>query len=339
MKKILALLLTLVFTVLACAACGSQNDQPEEAVQTEIRLDACGLAYTIPTSWTGTDNINIITTSYAQPESSIYALVRYDYAPDENMAELNDMESETAVEDLMAPLVELLVVRDGQETADAVEAEMEKFTSCRELPKQEGFRFYYLTDPVRGVAYLPESGIQTYQELAEDLPLLYDSIETFVPDTASVEEQAKKQSSLFGFISSDLDGNAVDSSIFADYDLTVVNFYGSYSYPDINELQELEQFYQELQTEHPNVNFFQVIIDTPSDAAEEKMQQAYAENGVTFMGIMPDMSMASWILKNIEGIPTTIFVDENGYIQDIKLEQTQTADVYMQTTEQVLDQM
>lgn len=63
----------------------------------------------------------------------------------------------------MAPLVELLVVRDGQETADAVEAEMEKFTSCRELPKQEGFRFYYLTDPVRGVAYLPESGIQTYQ--------------------------------------------------------------------------------------------------------------------------------------------------------------------------------
>ena len=186
---------------------------------------------------------------------------------------------------------------------------------------------------------MPENGIQTYQELAEDLPLLYDSIETFVPDTASVEEQAKKQSSLFGFISSDLDGNAVDSSIFADYDLTVVNFYGSYSYPDINELQELEQFYQELQTEHPNVNFFQVIIDTPSDAAEEKMQQAYAENGVTFMGIMPDMSMASWILKNIEGIPTTIFVDENGYIQDIKLEQTQTADVYMQTTEQVLDQM
>ena len=180
MKKILALLLTLVFTVLACAACGSQNDQPEEAVQTEIRLDACGLAYTIPTSWTGTENINIIPTSYAQPESSIYALVRYDYAPDENMAELNDMESETAVEDLMAPLVELLVVRDGQETADAVEAEMEKFTSCRELPKQEGFRFYYLTDPVRGVAYLPESGIQTYQELAEDLPLLYDSIETFV---------------------------------------------------------------------------------------------------------------------------------------------------------------
>ena len=102
MKKILALLLTLVFTVLACAACGSQNDQPEEAVQTEIRLDACGLAYTIPTSWTGTDNINIIPTSYAQPESSIYALVRYDYAPDENMAELNDMESETAVEDRTA---------------------------------------------------------------------------------------------------------------------------------------------------------------------------------------------------------------------------------------------
>ncbi len=87
------------------------------------------------------------------------------------------------------------------------------------------------------------------------------------------------------------------------------------------------------------MNFFQLIIDTPSYAAEEKMQQAYAENGGTFMGIMPDMSMASWILKNIEGIPTTIFVDENGYIQDIKMEQTQTADVYMQTTEQVLDQM
>ena len=178
-----------------------------------------------------------------------------------------------------------------------------------------------------------------YKTLAEDLPTLYKSVETFQPDEASVAEQASKQGELFGFISTDLEGNAIDSSIFADYDLTAVNFFASYSYPDINELKELESYYQTLQAEYPNVNFVQVIIDTPGNKAEAKILAAYEENGVTFTGIMPDKAMASWIVDNLKGLPTTIFIDKDGRIQGDRIEGKQTADQYLEATKEMLDNL
>ena len=338
MKRKLAVLLCVVCSLSAFTACGSTQPSTaqQQNIQTNIRLDACGLSYTIPENWTNTENVNLFPTSYAQPKESIYALVRYDYAPDENMEELDNPNSEIPVEELMVPLLELLVVRNGQETADSVEAEFAKYQSKQELPSQEGFRFYYLTDPVNGVEHLSETATKTYTELTEDLPSFYKSIETFVPDEEIVKKQATEQSAVFSFSSSDLDGNAIDSSIFADYDLTVVNFFGSYSYPDINELSELQTFYQNLQTKHPNINFLQVVIDTPDAQAEQKMKEAYAAHGVTFRGVMPDVPMAAWILENIHGLPTTIFVDKNGHVLDTKIEQKQTADYYMEQTETVL---
>lgn len=338
MKRKLALLLCVVCSFSALTACGDTEPSTaqQQNIQNEIRLDACGLAYTIPEYWTNTENINLFPTSYAQPQESIYALVRYDYAPDENMEELDNPNSEIPVEELMAPLLEILVVRDGQETADSVEAEFAKYQSKQELPSQEGFRYYYLTNPVHGPEYLSEHALETYTELTEDLPLFYKSIETFAPDEESVKQQAIEKSSIFSFSSSDLNGDAIDSSIFADYDLTVVNFFASYSYPDINELSELQAFYEKLQAEHPNVNFMQVVIDTPEQSAEQKMKDAYKENGVTFRGVMPDVPMAAWIMENLNGLPTTIFVDKKGHVLDTKIEQKQTAEYYMEQTEAVL---
>lgn len=340
MKKAFTLLLCAVLSISMLSACGgSTKNTTEETAETDIRLDACGLAYTIPQSWTTEENVNLIPTSYAQPEGSVYAVVRYDYAPDENMDALNDTASTIPVEELMAPLVEFLVVRDGQETADSVMAEFDKFSSKKELTKQDGFRFYFLTEPTSGIDFLSKEAQEVYATLAEDLPALYESAETFQPDEASVTEQAAKQGELFGFISTDLEGNAIDSSIFADYDVTAVNFFASYSYPDINELKELESYYQTLQTEYPNVNFVQVIIDTPGNEAESKMLAAYEENGVTFTGIMPDKAMASWIVDNLKGLPTTIFVDKDGRIQQTRVEGKQTADQYLEITKTVLDNL
>lgn len=341
MKRKLALLLCAVCSISALTACGAPNANTaqQQNISNEIRLDACGLAYTIPEYWTNTENINLFPTSYAQPTESIYALVRYDYAPDENLEELDNPNSTVPVEELMVPLLELLVVRDGQETADRVEAEFAKYQSKQELPSQEGFRFYYLTAPVNGVEHLSEGALQTYTELTEDLPDFYKSIETFTPNEESVKEQAAQKNGVFSFSSTDLNGNAIDSSVFGDYDLTVINFFASYSYPDINELSELQKFYETLQAEHPNVNFMQVVIDTPEESAEQKIKDAYKENGVTFQGVMPDVPMAAWIMENLNGLPTTIFVNQKGYVLGNTIEQKQTADYYMEQTENVLSNL
>ena len=52
--------------------------------------------------------------------------------------------------------------------------------------------------------------------------------------------------------------------------MTVVNFWASYCEEDnINELDTLQSFYKDLQKKHPNVNFVQVVIDTPGQKAEK----------------------------------------------------------------------
>lgn len=343
MKKYIALLLCAVFSFTALSACTKEETTQTtttEEKQTEIKLDACGLSYTVPASWTENDIASVIPTSYAQPESSIYAVVRYDFVPDENLEQLNgDVSNEADNTEWVIPLVEFLVVREGEENSDTVKAELEKYAVQQDLPNQDGFLFYFLTEPTQEMPSFSAETQALYETMVADLPALYDTVETFQPDEAAVTEQAQQQSAMLSFVTTDLDGNAIDSSVFASYDLTVVNFFASYSYPDINELAELESFSQSLKKDYPNINFLQVIIDTPDAKAEETILAAYEENGVTYTGIKPDTSMANWILSNLAGLPTTIFVDKDGKVLEQRLEGKQTADTYLTTTEQVLQSM
>ena len=98
----------------------------------------------------------------------------------------------------------------------------------------------------------------------------------------------------------------------------------------------LQSFYKSLQKKLPNVNFVQVLIDTPGQKAEKIISDAYQKAGVTFTGIMPDQELASWITENLQGLPTTIFVDSKGKPLDLKIEGTQDASYYMEKTEALL---
>jgi hypothetical protein len=70
--------------------------------------------------------------------------------------------------------------------------------------------------------------------------------------------------------------------------------------------------------------------------SEELVLDAYDKHGVTFTGIMPDENLAKWIMTNLEGLPTTIFVDSEGMPRDFKIEGMQDKDYYMETTESML---
>lgn len=94
--------------------------------------------------------------------------------------------------------------------------------------------------------------------------------------------EAEENSKYLNFISNTLDGDPVTSAVFYDYDMTVVNFWASYCEEDnINELDTLQSFYKDLQKKHPNVNFVQVVIDTPGQKAEKIATDAYKKAGVT----------------------------------------------------------
>ena len=51
---------------------------------------------------------------------------------------------------------------------------------------------------------------------------------------------------------------------------------------------------------------------------------------------MPDEHLAKWIMNNLNGLPTTIFVDKEGLPKDFMIEGMQDADYYMETAESML---
>ena len=121
MKKKLALLLAALL-LFGSAACGKTEtaDDTQQEIQTEFNLPKCGLSYTIPDEWVEMENTNLIPASYVKVNGDIYAKIQYNYAPDENMEPLNDAESTIAVEELMTPIVEMLVVRTENLETDEV---------------------------------------------------------------------------------------------------------------------------------------------------------------------------------------------------------------------------
>lgn len=342
MKKKIALFLTLLLAV-PSAGCGgaetptAENTPEQQEVQTDIRLEQCGLAYAIPDEWAAMEDANLIPASFVDLEGDIYAEVKYNFVPSENMAALDDLDSDVPVEELMTPIAAFLVVREEKLETDAVQNELALYLSREELPEQEGFRFYFLTDYASGIGHFSEGAQETYRRLAESLGALKESAETFPPDVAAAEAAAEENGQYLNFISTTLEGEAVTSAVFYDYDLTVVNFWASYCYPDINELETLENFYQDLRKEHPNVNFIQVVIDTPNEEAERVATAAYAEAGVTFGSVLPDQNLAGWIINNLNGLPTTVFVDRTGKAFPLKIEGMQDAAYYMETTETMLE--
>lgn len=340
MKKKLSLFLALLLSLNLLSGCTKEEtpttDLPDVPLQTDFRVEPCGLAYNLPKTWLDKDNVNLIPSSFVELEADIYGKIEYKFAPDESMEALNDPESVTPIEELMTPLMEFLVVRNENVEANAVKEELGRYKNVETLPAQEGFQFYFLTDYAGDLSVLSKGAKTTYDALVADLPLVLETIETFLPDEAAVAERLEADKQYLNFISTDLEGNAVSSTMFYDYDMTVVNFWASYCYPDINELETLQTFYKDLQKKHPNVNFVQVIIDTPNADAEAVIAKAYNEAGVTFTGVMPDPTLSQWIIDNLKGLPTTVFVDKTGKTFSLKVEGIQDAAYYMETTETML---
>lgn len=340
MKKKLILLLSLLL-LFSTAGCQKEPaPEAEEEIQTEFHLTECGLSYTIPDAWVDTENTNLIPVSFVDAKGEIYAKIQYNYAPDENMEALNDPESNVPVEELMTPIAEFLVVKTEALEAETVKTELALFRSVEELGTEGNFHFYFLTDPTSGIEHFDKDAQKTFRKLEEVLPELRESVSISLPDEQAVLDAAEENSKYLNFMSNTLDGDPITTADFYEYDMTVINFWASYCEEDgINELATLQSFYQDLKKKHPNVNFVQVLIDTPGEKAEEIISDAYKEAGVTFTGIMPDQNLANWIMEHLNGLPTTIFVDKKGKPSDLKIEGMQDASYYMETTETMLKSM
>lgn len=170
------------------------------------------------------------------------------------------------------------------------------------------------------ITYVAESGKALYIDLsatAEDKPqgmLIQEEVpgqeassssaDSATTDSATTRTVASDllSSLSISFSTTDKQGSAVTSDIFADYTLTVINLWEPWCGPCVGEMPDLEQLYQDYKEK--GVNFIGVY-ETESDS-----DNVIRQTGVTYpiLHYSSDFDMMSYSGY----VPVTIVVDSNG---------------------------
>lgn len=136
------------------------------------------------------------------------------------------------------------------------------------------------------------------------------------------------------FSTTDMDGNKVTNDTFADYDLTVVNFWATYCNPCIDELPELAEWKKELQN---NVNLIGLLVDVDEKGSDQYKlaEKIIKETGADYQHLIATEEFDDMI-SNLVGVPTTFFVDSTGKIIGEPFAGADV-DAYKQTVEDYLN--
>ena len=128
------------------------------------------------------------------------------------------------------------------------------------------------------------------------------------PDTGDAKDMT-------GFSSTYIDGTAVSGDVLKGTRLTMVNVWATYCAPCLREMPDLERL------SHEYGDDFR-IIGIPVDAADRagrtdaevlgEVRSILSDTGVTYPQILPSASLFALFLNDVQFIPYTVFVDENG---------------------------
>lgn len=152
------------------------------------------------------------------------------------------------------------------------------------------------------------------EEDQANIKLMFDSVKELKENiilflVEKTADESDFKGSLSSFEAEDMDGQKVDQSVFANYDLTMVNIWTTWCGVCVEEMPYLEKLHKQLPE---NVN----IISICGDASDEKelAQQILNKNEITFQTLVDNDALNESLLKYVTGFPTTIFVDKNGNI-------------------------
>lgn len=148
-----------------------------------------------------------------------------------------------------------------------------------------------------------------------------DDAQTPATQTEVTEEpltdSADTQANPFGtFSAQTLEGETITDEIFTQADLTIVNLWGTFCGPCINEMPTLGKLHEELD----NVQVLGIVLDCTDQSGNpdpDQVQTALditAATGANYPTAVLNMELAMLGMANYQYIPTTLFVDGNGDI-------------------------
>lgn len=154
---------------------------------------------------------------------------------------------------------------------------------------------------------------------AEQKPSSAVSEEAKSEDFEQTEENAgeKESGGVFeSFTAQDLDGNTVDESVFADAKLTMINVWGTFCTPCLEEMPALAELNREYQEK--GVQIIGICSDTINADKEldqdqvEKARELAEQTGADYLHIAMSGTLMDTLLPQVMAVPMTIFVDSEG---------------------------
>jgi thiol-disulfide isomerase/thioredoxin len=115
------------------------------------------------------------------------------------------------------------------------------------------------------------------------------------------------------FSTVDLDGNEVTDDIFRNKKLTVINIWGTFCGPCVNELPELESWSEEMPDDVQIIGLVGDVNGVDDSGQIQTAQDILAQTGVKYTNIVPNSDLSD-LMGTIYAYPTTIFVDSTGNI-------------------------
>lgn len=122
---------------------------------------------------------------------------------------------------------------------------------------------------------------------------------------------------LFGeFSTTDIEENEVTNDIFTEYELTMVNVWGTFCPPCIDEMPDLGKIHEAYKEKGFQVVGIvsDVLNDTlqPDEQALQTAKEIVSLTNASYVHIVPSIDMVYNTLQYVQSVPTTFFVDKEG---------------------------
>lgn len=120
------------------------------------------------------------------------------------------------------------------------------------------------------------------------------------------------------FSSKDMNGVEVTSDIFSKNKITMINIWGTFCPPCIREMPDLAKLNAANKSKGVQVVGIPIdIVDRAGNIIPETKADGDAiikKTGANYTHIVPSQDLMNGILRNIQAVPSTIFVDKDGKI-------------------------
>ena len=318
MKK---LILSVLLSVLMICSVGCSGE-PEPQTHT---IESIGLSYQTPAEW----NEYLAGSLYRRVTTpkDMLAMVEYSLISEAGLLHMSQS-ADANPADYLLPICAIVVCDEAQVDSERFALLSDPYAEVQLLSEQGSYEYYGFWYYDADYGAMSDKDYEDYCILEESAGELMSSVTTTSFDPQPILDSIQMQNSFLTFSTSTFDEEPISSLIFGDYDMTMVYFYAGYCLPDLNELSELAAVYDGLKAQDMNVELLLAAIDTPDASAEATLKAAMEEAGCEFDAFRMDSYIGTWVVNNLEALPSTVFVDKYGELVGETIRGMQGAEYY-----------